>query len=924
MPSLPAPLPSLTLDELWQQLQAERAGRVAAEAEAARLRFTARIPERNPNPILRLGPGGELLFANPAAAFLIPELTDKTSWVRRQLLEAVAAVLASGQSERHEIVVSQQQFLLFAVPVVAEKHAMLYLTDITALRQAETQVLEQQAFYETLLEHLPAVVVVLGPDQRYRFLNAYAAPDPVVRQARVGTSFADHAAALGLPRRFVTRRRRMFERAISTRTLVAWEEQWPATATEPVHYWQCYYQPVFDAIGHLHLMMCYGLNVTHQRQAEARSRTSEAAVRQQQDFIRQVLDLNPNMIYVRDAARQFIFRNRATLELHQLIMALAGTEATLADAVAADELRSYETTDLLVLNEGRELQIQERLTLATGEMRWYQSVKRPLTLPNGTTHLLGVSTDITALKAAQHAAEAAAVARENFLANMSHEIRTPLNGVLGMAALLGKTSLTAQQRNYVDVVLNSGRHLLSVVNDVLDMAKITSGHLEMEKISFNLCDSMGLAVQPLIALAQEKGITVEGVQLRASCPYPWVLGDPHRLNQILLNLVSNAIKFTPAGGKVNIGGYYVSETADTLTTEWRVTDTGIGISPDKQEAIFQEFTQAYADTSRQFGGTGLGLSISRALVKQLGGTLTVKSQVGEGSTFIFTLALPKAPVDARAEAPARAVPAATVRGRRVLLVEDNAVNREVAQLLLEGNGVLVDTAADGVEALAAFANTTYDVVLMDIQMPGMNGLKATARIRQHPDPARAATPILALTANAFKADAEKYRAAGMDDTLSKPFDEAELLAKLAGLIGGSTAPVEAPHAPPPQPANPPLHQPATPLIRQSTTAQPYDLALLRQTAHGNAAFITRILSSFHANTPTALNELWDAIGTDNMPAAAALAHKLRPSLQLVGAAALLPLMARLEDTEAPLVVRAVAAEKLAEGLEELLAALPQE
>ena len=238
-----------------------------------------------------------------------------------------------------------------------------------------------------------------------------------------------------------------------------------------------------------------------------------------------------------------------------------------------------------------------------------------------------------------------------------------------------------------------------------------------------------------------------------------MVGDSYRLNQILLNLLSNAIKFTPAGGTVTVGGYFVSETDDTLTTEFRVTDTGIGIAPDKLDSIFQEFTQAYADTTRQFGGTGLGLSISRALVAQMGGRLTVQSEPGQGQLLFLrhhaAQGQRRSP-RSRPWPPLAPVQEAAVRGRRVLLVEDNPVNREVAQLLLESHGVVVDEAASGIEALELFEQNRYDAVLMDIQMPGMNGLEATARIRAHADPARAATPILALTANAFRADAEKY------------------------------------------------------------------------------------------------------------------------------------------------------------------------
>ena len=905
----------LSAAELRQQLHAERQRRQAAEAEVVGLRLTATMPLRNPNPILRLSANGTLEFANDQAAFLRPEFErEDHSWVRAQLLDAVQKTLASGQPDRRTLTIGHQHLVLVTVPVPEDGYALLYFNDVTGLHQAETQLQEQHAFYETLLEHLPVVVTVLGPDQRYRFLNHYAAPDPAERQARIGTTFTDHCTEAGLPRKFAARRRRHFELAAASRTLVAWEEEWPATA-DPARHWQCYYQPVYSPDGHLRVMMCFGLDVSTQRRAEEKSRASEAAVRTQQAFTNRILDLNPNIIWVRDATSHNTFENAQAQALRERVRRLAGT-ATMEQALDPEVLKASAYADLQVLHTGQPLLLETALRLATGDVRWFQTVRCPLVLPDGAVHILGVSTDITALKAAQHAAEAAATARENFLANMSHEIRTPLNGVLGMAGLLAKTGLNAQQRNFVGIIEQSGQHLLGVVNDVLDMAKITSGKLEMEALAFNICDCMGRAAQPLFVLAAQKNIAVAGVPLRDSCPHPWVLGDPQRLSQILINLLSNAIKFTPAGGTISMGGYLTGETEDTLTTEFRVMDTGIGISPEKIENIFQEFTQAYADTSRQFGGTGLGLSISRALVQQLGGRLTVQSELGRGTTFAFEVTLPKATRAAVQEvlqqaptAPAAAA-AAALAGRRVLLVEDNAVNREVAQLLLEGHGVRVDTAESGLEALEKFETQYYDLILMDIQMPGMNGLDATVRIRQHPDAARAATPVLALTANAFKADAEKYLAAGMNDALAKPFAEAELVAKIAALL--AAAPNLSPDAPAAQ-ANP-----ADPNAKSAV----FDLTLLHETAHGSQPFVTRILASFHANTPASLNDLWAAVGTEDLAAAAALAHKLRPSLRLVGAMGLAPLLATVEDETAGPEARTAAAMHLAEGLEALLAALP--
>ncbi len=916
LPSDPAALRALYL--------AERTRREHAEARAGQLQLLARVPELNPNPVLRLSASGELLYANAAATLIVRELlATGPSRVRPQLLQATARALHQRHIEQQELLANGRFFLLSVVPIAEDSSVLLFLTDVTAQHAAEHAVADQREFYETIMAYLPAVVTVLNPDLRYRYINPYAEPNPEQRLARIGLTFDDHAATQGLPPELALRRRRMFARAATTRELVSWEERWPGPDGTPQLYWLCYYQPVFEPDGQLRMVLCYGLDITTRRLAEARTRQSEAQVKAQQTFTEQVLDLTPNLIYVREQYREgyesrVIFQNRAMSTMRERLLHITGFDS-LDTALRADDLRAIIAADERALRTGRAVTSEDRVVLPTDEERWFQSVRCPLTMADGTVCILGVSTDITALKAAQHVAEAAAVARENFLANMSHEIRTPLNGVLGMTGLLAKTTLSQQQQNYADVIQHSGRHLLNVVNDVLDMAKITSGKLELEQRTFNLCDAVAHASEPLMLQAAEKGIRVIGTRISTSCPLPWVMGDSYRLNQILINLLANAIKFTPAGGTITMGGYLVSETPDLLTVEFRVTDTGIGIAPHKLETIFQEFTQAYADTTRQFGGTGLGLSISRALVARMGGHLTVHSEIGQGSSFAFVVTLPKAPEHERqaAQEPPLPVQEDTVRGRRVLLVEDNPVNREVALLLLESHGVIVDEAASGLEALEQFDRHVYDVILMDIQMPGMNGLEATARIRLHPDARRAATPILALTANAFRADAEKYLAAGLNDTLPKPFDEAELLHKLAGLIT-SAAPLLPPPAPDVAPPGPEAGTAAPPAV--------FDLALLRQTARGSTVFVNRVLASFHTNTPGSLADLRTATTAPapDWNAVAALAHKLRPSLCLLGAAGLVPSLDALEAPATPEAALRQAADALAAGLEALLATLPRD
>jgi CheY-like chemotaxis protein len=423
--------------------------------------------------------------------------------------------------------------------------------------------------------------------------------------------------------------------------------------------------------------------------------------------------------------------------------------------------------------------------------------------------------------------------------------------------------LQPQQQEFVQVIRSSGQHLLGVLNDVLDMAKITSGKMEFEQVAFNLCDSMGQAVQPLALQATQKGLAFYGQALRMTCPVPWVIGDPHRLNQILINLTANAVKFTERGS-VSVGGFLKSETDTHLTVEFRVTDTGIGIPAHKLAHIFEDFNQAYADTTRRFGGTGLGLSISRALVEQLGGFLTVESEEGKGSTFAFQLTLPRATPTVEAEVTPPDSPSTQLHGKRVLLVEDNEINRDVARLFLESWDMLVDEAVDGRMALTMFDQQPYDVVLMDIQMPGMNGLETTIHIRQHPDQRKAAVPVLALTANAFQADNERYLAAGMNDCLAKPFDDLELQAKLTALLNAAPAP-------------------------------PYDLSKLRASAQGKEVFVLKIIRSFLANIPSSLQELTEAAAAGLWPRVAEIVHHIKPNLAAFGIVEAEPLVAQLEN-----------------------------
>lgn len=420
---------------------------------------------------------------------------------------------------------------------------------------------------------------------------------------------------------------------------------------------------------------------------------------------------------------------------------------------------------------------------ALGDL-FFNTAYQPMAAPDGTIiGVTGIATDVTerikaeqALVIAKEMAEDTAQMKQEFLANMSHEIRTPMNAIIGFTNLLKEMPLNATQQEYVSAIQSSGENLLVLINDILDFSKIEAGKMQIEQVDFDLEHLLKTLETTYRIKAHEKNL---GYSVQSAADVPLRLqGDPVRVNQILVNLIGNAIKFTDTG-EVAVNVSLQKLEAATATLLFEVTDSGIGIPQEKLQSVFDSFTQVSSDYDRKFGGTGLGLAIVRNLVELQGGTLGVESEPGKGSTFSVTIAFPLAETPIEATVAAEPASAELLTGLHILLVEDNLLNQKLAARVLEQLEATVDLAENGLIAIDKVRNGTYDAVLMDVQMPEMDGLTATKHIRTD---LNSTVPIIALTAHAMKEEVQRCLDVGMNAHIIKPFKKEMLVQTIHQLI----------------------------------------------------------------------------------------------------------------------------------------------
>lgn len=728
-----------------------------------------------------------------------------------------------------------------------------FMMDITERKTVEQKIDEQKKFYEQILNNIPSDIAVFDKSHRYLFLNPMAVKDDELRTWMIGKKDEDYVTKRKKPVSIAEERRKIFNGILETKELKSWEEEMVQPDGSSKFVLRNMY-PVPAPDGSVDMVIGYGIDISAIKKIQRQIEESEKRYRD-------VIDNSLAIITTHDMEGKFISVNPMVSKTYGYTdEEMIGHSLT--DFLTQEDKAYFETNYLDQITKEKNFSGTFRVLHKNGNII-YTLFNNFLKEEAGREpYVIGFAVDITErikaekeLKLAKKITEELALSKQNFLANMSHEIRTPMNAIMGMAGQLGKTNLNKDQAFYLDTIRSASDNLLVIINDILDLSKIEAGKLSLEKIGFEPREIIGRAMQVMKHKAEEKGLAFTNSFCDSKLTTV-LLGDPYRLSQILLNLISNAIKFTEKGS-VDISCAVIENTESQQRIQATVKDTGIGMDEIFAQKLFQKFSQEDESVTRKYGGTGLGMSICKELVELMGGKIYVESRKGEGTAVIFEITFDKGTLSDLPQKNIIKTDTHIIAGKKILIVDDNKMNRLVAGAMLKNYNPVLLQAVDGVDALEKVKEHQPDIVLMDVQMPELDGIEATKIIRTTISDT---LPVIALTALAIKGDEQKCKDAGMNDYLSKPFEETQLVNMVSKWLGSQKG------------IN------SITATKELPAQALFSLSKIEELAQGDATFVEEMTDVFIEQAVLSLDQMKTAFEKGDAAAIKKIAHRLKPSI----------------------------------------------
>ncbi len=828
------------------------------------LQSLARMPLENPEPVLRIDYQGKIIFCNEGINRITSDLRIKESIYSFNDFWHHAAREVSVAAKRIELEAASdnRHFLFICVPLAEEGYINIYGRDITIRKEAERQLNTTATRLTTLIASIHSGVLLEDQNRKIVFANQlfcdlFQIPVPYEQLEGVDcrNSGEQSKHLFKDPELFVSR----IHTLLSERKLVLSEEIEMADG----RILERHYIPIVTNNEYLGHLWKYN-DITERKKSQFALQRSEEKYRNMIENMNMGLleiDLKGRIVYVNLILCQMLEYEEEELIGKNASETLIATTPYTASQHVKDVIHKRQKGIADTYQVLLEKKSKDKMWVLVSGAPMYDNKREFI----GT---IGIILDISRqkqleedLRDAVSKTQASLKTKEIFLANMSHEIRTPMNAILGMSHLLHKTTLTSQQQSFLKAITTSAENLLVIINDILDFSKIEAGRMQLEKVNFNLAEVVKQVADIVEYKAEEKGL-----QIRTSLDKniaKALKGDPYRLNQVLLNLAGNSVKFTEQGS-VHLSAHLLTLSGTHQRIQFMITDTGIGIDKEKHTSIFDSFTQEDNSVTRKFGGTGLGLSICKRLVELMDGEIQVVSEKNKGTTMSFVLDFEIGDAATLAETENFQNPENILEGSHILLVEDNEFNRMLAATILSNHGARVSEAINGLEATRICKEHSFDLILMDIQMPEMNGIEATVYLRTK---LSLEMPIIALTANAIKGEKERCIEIGMNDYMTKPFAEKPFIHCCALWLGKIT-------------------KQETQELMMTVQENLYDLSQIREFSRGNQDFVKKMVQLFLSTSSEALTQFREYQRTKSWEEIGALAHKTKASIDNMGIASL--------------------------------------